>query len=548
MLLEITSNRVAASSAAHAGANTNGDTNISNNGSDGIEINTSGGQSDILITAGTGNTVIDGNGTGIAGGNGVRWNSSGTSNATTRITRTTISNSQRGGSEDANGNGVLDPGEDLNNNGDIDVANGDGVQANFSGDSISTLVVGNVGEGNVIQNNEDDGVAITATGSNATGNPRPVISLVSNTIGGTVDGLNAGNGGDGVSFNVFGGTFVSPFQNDATIDNDVTAASPFSDQFNGILGVTESGAVPQFTMTNNLVSNNNGRGVNLLLTGASGTRDREFGASTFDPVLMTIQNNTIVSNGAEGVYMRADSDMNQSRFIFLPNFPDPPVTGFQNLNYSPFRAEFQNLNLGSVNGNTAYLVPYQNLRTVQNSFLTLTDNVIQNNGVNTVTGEGVRIDVGTGSYVAADIQGNVMGGNLEEDFVTSSFLSAGNTSNSFDVTGDLTFDVVFLDDTAQLDVRFQNNSGNQIAPTDVGAIYTNADPLKQQFFGAIGVVNRDASLFQVDNGPNLNNPNNSFLNFGITQDIQNAFNTGNYNIRGAADPLFPNIGFAPFLP
>jgi hypothetical protein len=178
----------------------------------------------------------------------------------------------------------------------------------------------------------------------------------------------------------------------------------------------------------------------------------------------------------------------------------------------------------------------------------VTDNTIQNNGVDTVTGEGLRIEVGTGSYVAADIQGNTFGGNLEEDVVTSSFLSAGDTFDSVDTSGNLTFDYVYLDDTAQMDMRFQNNSGNQIAPSDAGAVYTNLDPLKAQFFGPIGVQNRDVSFFQVENGPFLNNPNNTFINFGVTQDIQEAFTAGNYNLRAAADPAFPNIGFAPFLP
>jgi hypothetical protein len=463
-----------------------------------------------------------------------------------RVTKTGIRGSVAGASEDVNNNGILDAGEDLNNNGDIDVADGDGIQANFSDNATATLVVGNVGEGNRIQNNEDDGIAITATGSDVTGNPRPIITITDNIIGGTLDGLQAGNGGDGVSLNVFGGTAVGIAP--AAVDNSITAASPGTDAFNGRLGVSETGAIPQFTMTENIVSNNNGRGVNIALTGASGRRDREFGNAIFDPVRIRLDDNTIVSNGAEGIFYRADSDMNQSRFVFLQNFPDPPFAGFDNLNFSPFQAQFLNFNVGSVNGNTAYLAPYLNLRTVQNSLFTVTNNTVQNNGVNGITGEGIRIDVGTGAYVAADIRNNALGGNLQEDLVTSSFLSAGNTFDSVDDSGDLTFDYVYLDDTAQLDMRFLNNSGNQVAPSDFGAIYTNADPLKQQFFGAIGVTLRDAGLFQVDNGPNLNNPNNVFTNFGVTQDIQAAFTTGNYNIRAAADPAFPNLGFAPFLP
>lgn len=54
-------------------------------------------------------------------------------------------------------------------------------------------------------------------------------------------------------------------------------------------------------MSENIVSNNNGRGVNIALTGASGRRDREFGNSIFDPVRIQLDNNTIVSNGAEGI-------------------------------------------------------------------------------------------------------------------------------------------------------------------------------------------------------------------------------------------------------
>jgi hypothetical protein len=510
-----------------------------------VGISTTGGRSDILITSGAATTTIDGNGT-TAGGNGVRWDASGNSEGIVRITKTDIRGSIAGASEDLNNNGVLDAGEDLNNNGDIDVAEGDGIQANFSEDATATLIVGNIGEGNRIQNNEDDGIAITATGSDLTGNPRPVITITDNTIGGTFNGLQAGNGGDGVSLNVFGGTDVGIAP--GAVDNSITQASPQTDLFNGILGVSETGAIPQFTMTENIVSNNNGRGVNIALTGASGRRDREFGNAIFDPVRIRLDDNTIVSNGAEGIFYRADSDMNQSRFVFLPNFPDPPFANFDNLNFSPFQAPFFNLNVGSVNGNTAYLAPYLNLRTVQNSLFTVTNNTIQNNGVNGVTGEGIRIEVGTGSYVAADITNNAMGGNLQEDLVTSSFLSAGNTFDSVNTTEDLTFDYVYLDDTAQLDMRFLNNTGNQVAPSDFGAIYTNADPLKSQFFGNIGVTLREAALFQVDNGPSLNNPNNVFSNFGVTQDIQAAFTTGNYNIRAAADPAFPNLGFAPFLP
>jgi len=583
VLAEITSTTVPGITSPHAGANTNGNSSISRNGRDGVRIDTTGGRSDILITSATGQTTIDGNGT-VAGGNGIRWNSSGTSDGTVRVTKTIIRNSIAGVTEntagngngvldpgeDLNGNGVLDPGEDTNSNADIDVVDGDGIQANFHDNATATLIVGGTGagDGNIIQSNADDGIAITATGQEGTilgppaRIPRPIISIVGNTIGGLRNGIAAGNGGDGISVNLLGGADVGIAPGD--VDFTTSVPPDFSDPFVSFSGgENEDGAIPQITISGNTISQNTRKGANILLTGAAGERDRFNALSpVFDPVRVTFTNNTIVSNGQEGIFYRADSDMNQSRFVYLPNFPDPPVTGLDNQNYSPFRPEFLALNAGSVNGNTEYMAPYLNLRTVQNSFLTVTGNTIQSNGTGGVTGEGLFIKVGTGSYVAADIQNNAFGGNLEEDFRTASFLSAGQTFDSVDNTGDGTRDFIYLDDTAQLDVRFQNNLGNQIdafargdieIPTDnlgLGATYTNADPLKTQFFGNINVLRRRADLFQVENGPNLNDPNNVFQNFGITQDINDNFSRSgtNYNVRAAADPLFPNIGFAPFLP
>jgi hypothetical protein len=601
ILAEITSNTVTPGPGPHPGANTNGNTSISRNGRDGVRIDTSGGSSDILITSGTGQTTIDGNGT-TAGGNGIRWNSSGESHASVRVTNTIIRNSIAGltentanngnglldPGEDLNGNGALDPGEDTNSNEDIDVIDGDGIQANFTGNSDGTLVVGGVGAGNIIQSNADDGIAITATGTTPENStwfispgaaatpadlttfgffgpvqkPTPIISIVENTIGGLNNGAPAGNGGDGISINTLGGVDVGTLPEN--VDSTISVPPDFSDVLvSDNFGAIETGAIPKITISNNLISQNDGRGANVRLTGAGGTRDRELGAELFDPIEISFTDNTIVSNGQEGIYYRADSDMTQNRFVYLPNFPIVGPPADDNQNFSPFRPEFLALNNGSVNNNTSYMAPYLNLRTVQNSFLTVTNNTIQNNGTGGVTGEGLLIKVGTGSYVAADIQNNVFGGNLEEDFRTASFVSAGQTFTSVDNTGNGTFDFIYLDDTAQLDVRFQNNSGNlidafsrgdsEILAEDGGALYTNFDQLKDDGFfpgGNVDVLRRRTDLFQVDNGPGLNDPNNLFQSLGITQDINNNFSRGggNYNVRNAADPLFPNIGFPPFLP
>ena len=280
----------------------------------------------------------------------------------------------------------------------------------------------------------------------------------------------------------------------------------------------QNGPIVQLTMTDNGITNNGQRGTNLLLHGAAGERNRENGAAIVDPVRITMTGNNISSNGTEGIFFRGDSDTLQNRVVGLPNPPDGMGGFIDNTNFNPNRFEFTSLNIASVNANTAYQVPYLNLRTVQNTILTVTGNTVQSNGVGTVSGEGMFIEVGTGSYLAADVQNNQFGGNLDEDFHTESFLSAGETALSTDVNNAL-FDFVPLDDTAQFDLRFRNNMGNQINVTSTGATYTQNDPLKQPFAGAT----RDAFLFQVDDGMNLDNPNNTFINFGITQDIDGAF-------------------------
>ena len=550
-LIEVTSNLAAGSTAAHAAVNTDGDSSFSDNGEDGINIRTEDDSiADILLTSGTGQTTLSNNGT-TAGGNGLRVDAVDGSQSIVRAELLDIFGNIAGATENAAnfGNGVLDPGEDVNGNGildtnlaaaggiggedgtndDLDTADGDGIQFNVFDQADATLIVGGIGLGNSIQNNGDDGIAITATG---TGGIQPNVTIVGNSIGGLRDGIQAGNGGDGVSVNVLGGT-----------------------------GVTQTGPTLQFVLEDNVVTNNTQRGVNLLLTGAAGLRDRENGNALFDPGRFTLTNNIINSNGTEGLFFRADAELNQNRAVLLPNFPfpNPPFNPADQRPllaafFDPNLPEFQVNNIGSLAGQSAIasVAPdgapaFLNLRTVQNSFLTVENNTVQNNGIGGVTGEGVVIAVGTGSFLAADVRDNAFGGNLEEDFRTESFLSFGQTAASIDVQGPGTFDTVFLDDSAQLDLRFFGNTGNQISVTSDGATFTNADPLKQLVLGG-GVTDRDAAFFQVDNGINLNVLGNDFISSGITQQIDLAFQNGGFNLRSAADPLFPNPLFAPFLP
>ena len=353
VLLEITSNRTAPEPVgAHDGLNNNGDTNINGNGDDGVSITTTGGTSDIVITSGTGATTISGN-----GGHGIRWDSSGDSDGTVTATRTNIS------------------------------SNNDGVLYNVSGRATATLVVGGVGAGNVIQNNRDDGIDITATfspaedtnlngildpGEDLNGDgflddgtvSRPILTIQENIIGGEANGTAAGNGGDGISMNIVGGTAmgIAPANVDAT-----GIFFPDFRNYSDPSGAQADGPIVQMTVTDNVITNNGARGVNLLIQGAAGERNRENGFSVVDPVNITLTGNEINSNGAEGVFFRGDADMHQQRFVYFENPSAFDANGnrvliFNNTNFSPGRSEFTNLNIGTVNGTAAYLNPYQNLR------------------------------------------------------------------------------------------------------------------------------------------------------------------------------------------
>lgn len=612
-LVQITSAASSGSSDAHAGAITDGDTVISNNASDGVHV-TAGGVSevDLIIDSGEGQTIIADNGSGVNGGNGVRFDASGNTTSTVVVQETIITGSRAGATEDVNGNGILDfgedtnrngfldtedangngnldPGEDTNGNGvldsedangngvldgaedatgnlafvdgnlDIDVENGDGIQFNVSGDSTATLQVGGNNVGNVIQNNEDDGVSVvargglSAQGSGATGQARPTITVVENLLGGFDDGLPAGNGGDGVGFNVAGGAFAAPQLPGGTAGNNEPNV-PVAEFLRN-----EIGPIVTATFLRNEMSQNGRRGANIRLTGASGLRDRENlngsgpGGTNLDMNLITFNNNVARSNAEDGVVFQANARYIENReVLFLNGAPGSGVNGSV-APYDPVGPEFDALNTGTLNGQSAYLAEYLNLRTAQNTDFVALNNEIKNNGTALISGAGtgMTVRVSANAYLSADIQSTRFGGNLEADFFTESFNVGGDPINSLDYinaqANPQPFDFVFLDDTAQLDLRFDDNTGNQIEVTANGVQYTNNDPGKNFPFIPIPNVPRAGTLFQVDGGPFLNTPNNVFSFQGTIQNVRAAFSSGNYFERSISDPLFPNIAFPPPL-
>lgn len=139
--------------------------------------------------------------------------------------------------------------------------------------------------------------------------------------------------------------------------------------------------------------------------------------------------------------------------------------------------------------NTYLLYNFLNYATTLNSAFVLTDSTVSNNGsatpyVNSTNNvNGLEIDVSTRSYVAADIRNNTFHGNTLDDVATASFqASTGgfNANGTISVTGLLNtpgsidelvagVDRIFLEDTAQLDMRFMHNVGDQIHVSSAGS-------------------------------------------------------------------------------
>ena len=616
-LVQITSGSSSTTTNPHQAGLTDGDTVIANNGRYGIYVNAvDNSDIDLLVNSGTGQTAILNNGQN-GGGSGIMFEASGTTDSTVTVQETLIAGSVAGATEDANGNGVIDFGEDTNQNGfldtedvngngqldlgedtnnngvldtedtngngaldgsedasnaggffagnrDIDVVNGDGIRLVADGNATPTLVVGGVGLGNTIQLNQDDGISIevrggiSAAGSGSTGQARPVINIQENLIGGFADGLPAGNLGDGLGFNVSGGAFAAP-----QLDGSVNPAGDRPGFFQTDTFRNEIGPIVTATINNNDFSQSGRRGSNFRMTGASGTRIREgLGLAGFAEDLNIIQYNDNVSRGnaEDGVIFQANARFLENRAVNLfTNGPPGAGNGLQPP-YSPNSPELiggiappiPGLNFNSLNGQSSYMADYLSLRTAQNTDLQFLRNEVSGNGTSLISGRGtgLTILVSANTYLSADVQTTRFGGNLDADLFVDGLSTAGNPINSIDyLNSDATnpdpFDTIFLDDTAQLDLRFDDNSGNQIEVNTSGVNYTNFDFGKA--FGAAPTTARPGALFQIDGGPFLNAPNNVFNFQGSIQNIRAAFSTAGFFERAISDPAFPNINFPPPL-
>ncbi|MEX1233004.1 MAG: inverse autotransporter beta domain-containing protein [Planctomycetaceae bacterium] len=399
-----------------------------------------------------------------------------------------------------------------------------------------TQITGNANNGLTVTGNGTSGVDFVLHGTDVTGNLNDGFnstangdSLVELTIGGVGAGeenVISENGGAGIDLTGNGTSLmlVNATENIINFNGD-----------DGVSVILNSFADFDGELNDNTINNNSGRGFDYTATFFNGSRG--------SPIEILLSGNTINTNDLEGVRVVTDANFNQNREVLLPN------AGFPSDN-RPFPVDPSDPVFLATAG---YDENFRNLFVTQATNMVVTNNTIRDNG-NGVDSHGILLQIGTGTYLSADVQNNVFGGNVLSDFRTEGFASQGSPSQSVDRSGATTFDSIFLDDTAQLDLRFNLNTGDQIEPTARTAggdrFAYDFDPGKNGFPPNF-YFNPPRStpfLFQVDDGPNLDFPNNDFIQFGVQQDIDGAFSGGGYNLRSIADPLFPNPAFPPFLP
>ena len=572
---------------------------INNNGSDGINLDANDTSRTLLLVQSpvdalfTGRTSISGN-----GGNGVNF----LGNDETVSIFTLYGADIQGNTS----NGInIQAGEFFDTAGifsDSITPRGAAQLGALSQRSNNTIIVGGIGavEGNDISNNGLNGLNIATNGGiidfNDDGSdPASAkrgsildIDIVNNTMN--------NNSTDGISIQSNQNSHI-----DAVIDTNIS-------RFNGV------------------------RGLDILLTGDVGHRVNSAGVES-GGVVFAITTNVFSDNESEGMVFETNSETNgnttmMQRVRLENTAATAPTTPFAVTNnllapYDPREGGVGNLEfyteaIGSNRGRefndgvfgqgryeagtaTDPLFPWNNMYTDIAARTQVTANIVRDNGTG-VDSHGMLFKVGSNSYIAAEVENNTFGGNVLSDFRTEAVLSTDQTGRTgsaivppprVDTSGVNTFDTVTLDDTAQLDLRFNLNTGDQIDvagfsdvndsfyPSNDPGFYTNTDPGKSNGNNGNRGVGNDSSgpaftrqilnnrrrfdLFQVDDITHLDDTfgpvvNNDFSQFGIDQNIESAFTErvfegtlfGNYlltdPIKLIPDGLYPNYDFPPPVP
>lgn len=341
-----------------------------------------------------------------------------------------------------------------------------------------TITLGNAAQGNFIRGNAGDGIEINAPGSLTVQNA----IITGNVLEGSADGragidLNSPGGnslivlssvisnnlGDGIEVDITGGgTLVSI--NDSAIQFNDRDGVEWMDRGISLNQLNINGSA----VGSNVISDNGFRGVDIAVAG-------------FNPSSrVSIGQTDILRNGQEGVYVVLSSDANQT----LGAARDAVASVALQANGAIQSTPFLTFGLGNSRVNQNGQVP----GTFGGSGLVM--RVGTTRGGDGFTTAGGFATGGNGGVVANVLNNSQMTGNFGADVIFQSFTSTVNpntsggswsdqNTNPRDVPSD-TFQVngnFQSDPLARLDLVFQNNTGDELDVTRVGASYNNDEPV-----------------------------------------------------------------------
>jgi hypothetical protein len=254
-------------------------------------------------------------------------------------------------------------------------------------------------------------------------------------------------------------------------------------------------------LTGNDIIENRGaqftNGVNLFHTDNDGVNDLITGLQT---MTVTMTDNLISNNSGRGVHALNQGFGNMNLTIQGTNDPRPS-------NGINANSQIEQNGLGGIvvdndSADTPVVTSAASQRVNNNMFFTLTNTSVRGNG-NTASAvsanerNGVYLLAGTsqrGQFLA-DVQTNFLSGNNNIDFVTQSYTATTAPPQLRWDNASFTADPL-----ARMGLRLQQNVGDQIAVTNSGATYNNADVYKSQgwFFDGNTTRLRNAQREQVD--------------------------------------------------
>lgn len=406
-----------------------------------------------------------------------------------------------------------------------------------------------------ISNNGNNGINIVGTGNQAYLKP---VSLAANLIPGSInDYFETQQNSD------------TPSADGLRLDSDINGPS----------------VQLVANIANNRIEQNTNNGISISITGQSGFQIFNPNSNTNARIAenrIRIDGNLIQQNGLNGVFFQANAASQAfQRVDFVDPQPTNPGAPYIPANIGLADPFLYNAGFAS----DVILSDYLDITSRNVTNMVITNNIIQQNGgIIPNQGDGVFVRVSSDSFLSLDMggvagggTGNTFLGNTLADFHVESFIQYQERPDLPAIQGvpvrvyenppasrpkgPPPLDIIFLDHTAQMDLRFNNNSGNEVSAPfaffpQQAAVYLALGGVSQEDLAAPsgkGLGSRAVQIFQVDDAADLD-ANNTWA----AQALANEFSLGNFHLRlPPPDPLFANPAFPqpwfvspgnPFLP